>query len=412
MKPAAESVEPDSVGPRLIVGRVPLPVTWRLAGFYGAAFLTVGVFTPFWPKWLQARGLGPEDIGILLALATVAKVIGSPLFAHLSDSLGARRHVMIGLSIAALATFIFYSLVDSFWLLAAGAVLTGLTFPPMLPLGENATLLAARVRGFDYGRVRLWGSITFIAAAWGGGALVERLGVGTIPWLVIAAMTILVVACVLMPEVRVAPSRGAHAFRGLLSNRLFLLFLGTTAAIQCSHAAYYGFSTLHWSAAGISDSAIGLLWAEGVVAEIILFAFAGKLMRRFGTAPLLCVAAAAGIVRWIATGLSTDLGVLIVVQAGHAATFGATHLAAMNFIQKAVPESISATAQGLYSAIAMGLVLAVVMSGAGALFAASPSGAFFAMAALCAVGGGAALLLNRIWNGEQITIGKPAAAPV
>ena len=412
MTPAADSAEPDPTGPRLIVGRVPLPVTWRFAGFYGAAFLTVGIFTPFWPKWLQAQGLAPEDIGVLLALATVAKVGGSPLFAHLSDRIGARRRVMIGLSMAALATFVFYSAVGTFWLLALGATLTGLTFPALLPLGENATLLAARVRGFDYGRVRLWGSITFIIAAWGGGALVERLGIASVPWLVIGAMTLLIVACVLLPEVRVTPSRGAHALRGLLSHRVFVLFLTTAALIQCSHATYYGFATLHWSAAGISDSTIGLLWAEGVVAEIVLFAFAGPIMRRVGTAPLLGIGAGAGLIRWWATGLSTDLAVLIVVQALHAATFGATHLAAMNFIQKAVPESISATAQGLYSAIAMGLILAVVMSSSGALFAVSPGGAFYAMAAMCVAGMAGALLLKRMWNGDQLTIGGLARTPV
>ncbi len=412
MKPAAEIAKPDPTGPRLIVGRVPLPLTWRFAGFYGAAFLTIGIFTPFWPKWLQSRGLAPEDIGVLLALATIAKVGGSPLFAHLSDRLGARRRVMIGLSIASLVTFIFYSAVGTFWLLALGAVLTGLTFPALLPLGENATLLAARVRGFDYGRVRLWGSITFIIAAWGGGVLVEWFGIDSVPWLVIGAMTLVIVACVLMPEVKVTPSRGARAFRGLLGDRVFVLFLATAALIQCSHATYYGFATLHWSAAGISDSTIGLLWAEGVLAEIVLFAFAGPIMRRIGTAPLLCIGAGAGIVRWWVTGLSTDLATLIVVQMLHAATFGATHLAAMNFIQKAVPESISATAQGLYSAIAMGLILAVVMSSSGALFAVSPSGAFFAMAAMCVAGVAGALLLHRLWSGEELTIGASVRKPL
>ena len=118
--------------------------------------------------------------------------------------------------------------------------------------------------------------------------------------------SLLVIACTLMPDIRVARSRGGHAFRGLLSNRLFLLFMAATALIQCSHATYYGFSTLHWSAAGISDSAIGLLWAEGVVAEIVLFAFAGRIVQRVGVGPLLWVAALAGVVRWGVTGATTD----------------------------------------------------------------------------------------------------------
>jgi len=411
MKQAASFTEKRNPGPSVIVGRIPLPVTWRLAGFYGAAFLTVGVFMPFWPKWLQARGLWPEEIGMVLALSTTAKVVGSPLFAHLSDRLGARRRVMIGLSLAALCAFIFYSSVGSLWMLALGAMLVGLTFPPLLPLGENATLLAARIRGFDYGRVRLWGSITFVVAAWGGGAWIERLGVANIPWLVIGAASILVVACFLMPEVRVAPSRGGHAFRGLLGNQLFLLFMVATAFIQCSHAAYYGFSTLHWSAAGISDSTIGLLWAEGVVAEIILFAFSGRIVQRVGIGPLLWVAALAGMVRWGVTGATSNLVALMVVQALHAATFGATHLAAMHFIQRAVPESISATAQGLYSAVVMGLILAAVMSGSGALYAVSSGGVFYAMAAMCAAGGLCAIFLTRAWDGTELSFGTATRVP-
>jgi len=411
MKSPTDITQSQKVGPRLITGSNPLPVTWRLAGFYGAAFLTVGVFGPFWPKWLQARGLGPEEIGLVLALSTTAKVIGSPLFAHLSDRLGTRRRVMIGLSLAALAAFVFYSSADSLWTLSLGAVLVGLTFPAMLPLGENVTLLAARLRGFDYGRVRLWGSITFIVSAWGGGVWIERMGVENIPWLVIGAATVVVVACLLMPDVRVTHARGSRAFRGLLSNRLFLLFMAAAALIQCSHAVYYGFSTLHWSAAGISDSTIGLLWAEGVVAEIVLFAFAGRVVQRVGIGPLLWIAAVAGVLRWGVTGATTDLAALVLVQALHAATFGATHLASMHFIQRAVPESISATAQGLYSAVVMGVILAVVMSGSGALYALSTGGAFYAMAAMCAAGGLCAVLLGRAWDGGELRLGKAGQAP-
>ena len=183
--------------------------------------------------------------------------------------------------------------------------------------------------------------------------------------------------------------------------------MAATAFIQCSHAAYYGFSTLHWSAAGISDSVIGLLWAEGVVAEIILFAFAGRIVPRLGIGPLLWVAAVCGVVRWGITGATTDLAALVVVQALHAATFGATHLAAMHFIQRAVPESISATAQGLYSAVVMGLILAFVMSGSGALYALSPAVAFYAMAAMCAAGGLCAVMLKRAWGGGELTLGAP-----
>ena len=70
----------------------------------------------------------------------------------------------------------------------------------------------------------------------------------------------------------------------------FLLFLGAAAAIQSSHAVYYAFGTLHWRGLGHSEAVIGWLWAEGVIAEILLFAFGSALGSRLSPARLLMVA--------------------------------------------------------------------------------------------------------------------------
>lgn len=407
MTPAPETPDRDTAppGPRLIVGRLPLPVTWRLAGFYAAAFLTIGVFMPFWPPFLEDRGLGPEEIGFLLGLATASKVLGSPFFAHLSDRFGSRRRLMIGIALAALAAFVFYAEATTFETLMLGAIFTGLTFPALLPLGENTTLMAARIKHFDYGRVRLWGSIAFIIASSAGGLWVDHAGVVAIPWLVIGGMALLVISCLMIPDIRVTPARqGWRSFRGLLGNRTFVLFMLTAGLIQCSHAAFYGFSTLHWRAAGLSESTIGLLWAESVAAEVVLFSFSGAIVRRVGITRLFAYAAIIGVVRWSVTAAGTDLMVLALVQALHAATFGATHLAAMHFIQRAIPESVSATAQGLYSAIVMGLMLAITMAATGALYAAIGGGAFFAMAVMCLGGLICAALLARSWSGGELDL--------
>ena len=134
---------------------------------------------------------------------------------------------------------------------------------------------------------------------------------------------LVVLAATLLPDVRLVRSpRPAHGYARLLASRPFLLFLATASLLQCSHAAYYGFATLHWRAAGLDEATIGLLWAEGVVAEIILFAFAGAVVRRIGIVPLFAIAAAAGVVRWLVTGATTELWALALVQILHAGTLG------------------------------------------------------------------------------------------
>ena len=52
--------------------------------------------------------------------------------------------------------------------------------------------------------------------------------------------------------------------------------------VQGSHAFYYGFSTWIGAPSGFDGARSAMLWGLGVAAEIVLFAFSGRLpARRF-----------------------------------------------------------------------------------------------------------------------------------
>jgi MFS_1 like family len=140
----------------------------------------------------------------------------------------------------------------------------------------------------------------------------------------------LLAACVLLPPGEFEGRAAAAAdLRRLVRKPGFLAFVAAAGLLQASHALYYGFATLHWRAAGHGELVIGLLSAEGVVAEVALFAWAAALLRRFPPIRLLALAGALTVARWAASALSTDLLVLVPAQALHAASFGAVHLAAI-----------------------------------------------------------------------------------
>jgi PPP family 3-phenylpropionic acid transporter len=155
----------------------------------------------------------------------------------------------------------------------------------------------------------------------------------------------------------------------------------------------YGFGTLHWLRAGHDKDTIGLLWAAGVVAEVVLFAVGRGAVARLGPIRLLLLAGIAGMLRWVVAALSTDLTVLALIQLLHGLTFGAAHLAAMYYLMREVPPGLAATAQGLYGALAWGALFGLTMLASGSLYAAFAGAAFYVMAAMCLVGVLCALLL-------------------
>ena len=369
----------------------------RFSFYYAAVFLAVGIHLPFWPAWLEHRGLSAAEISVILSVGVWIRAFANPLVAHFADRSGAHRKIILISAAGGVVTYALFGLADGFWPLFAVNILASAMFMALIPLGENLASRAAREYRFDYGRVRLWGSIAFILAAYAAGWVVERTGDAATLWMMIAALAAAFLAGFGLPD-RKLKTRRSIRFPALilLRRRKFLVFMAAVSLLQASHAALYIFGTIHWRAAGLSNDVIGALWAEGVIAEILLFAFSGAVVARFSPVRLMLLAAAAGIVRWAVLANYTDLGVLIAVQWLHAFTFGAAHLAAMQFMLRTVPESMSASAQSLYSGFAIGLVMGVMMLVTGWLYAGFGGAAFYAMIALSAGGGLIALWLGRM----------------
>lgn len=368
----------------------------RLSLFYAAFYGMIGVQLPFWPVWLSSRGLSATEIGLLLALGAGIRVVASPLIAGWADRRGTRRPVIIGLAFCTLASFALFALFHGFWPILAVTMAMTVTWAPVMPLGETLVNLAVRRRGLQYGPIRLWGSLSFIATAALAGQILMGRPETVIYWLLIGLLAVTAVTCVLLPEAPPDSDGGTRPpLRAILANPGFLLFLATAGLIQSSHGVYYGFATLYWKSLGHSESVIGALWAEGVIAEIILFAFGGRVSRLLSPTALILIGAAGAVIRWSVTGLTDSLPILAVVQLLHAATFGATHLGAINFIMQRVPAALSATAMSLYGSVLSGLAMGASIFVSGPLYAAFGGGAYLAMAGIGGLGMVLALVMAR-----------------
>jgi PPP family 3-phenylpropionic acid transporter len=381
-----------------------MSVAPRLALFYAAVFLLAGIQLPFWPVWLAGRGLGVSEIGLVLAAALCIKVIVNPLAGLLADRTGRRRGVIIFLAATNLASFLLFVPAHGLWPLLFINALTTAVASSLMPLGETIALGIVYERRLDYGRIRLWGSISFIAGSLGAGMLIAGETSEIVLALLIGAAALNFLACVQLPAHGIKRSRLIRAdWRRLLLDRRQLLFLLAAAAIQASHSIYYGFGTLHWTALGYSSETIGWLWAEGVIAEIALFACGSHLLARLGPARLIVLAGGAGVVRWSLMAAAVSLPLLLAVQLLHALTFGAAHLGAMHFMARALPEEWSSTGQSLYSATVSGIGFGLVMAISGQLYAVLGANSYVVMAGIAAIGALAGLMLDRRWHGEQLT---------
>ena len=71
----------------------------RVSLFYGAIFLLIGFHLPFFPVWLDWRGLTPGEIGIILSSPLAVRIFVTPALSFAADRTGNRRLVLILLAI-------------------------------------------------------------------------------------------------------------------------------------------------------------------------------------------------------------------------------------------------------------------------------------------------------------------------
>lgn len=379
-----------------------LSASSRLSLIYGALFLTMGIYTPYWPLWLESKGLTPSDITLILAASVAAKVAASPFISHYQDRKGTLHRSLPLFAALSLIGFGVYTAMDTFLGLLILAMITAVFLPNMVPITDALSAHLTRSESISYARVRVWGSITFMMAALFVGQALDVMAPENLSWVIMASLVLLTGICCLSPKTpKIAEEQQAKAPIGrVLAHPNFKSVLFASLMIQTGHAAYYALSSLHWLSLGHSSLSVGLLWAWGIMAEILLFWFLGKRLQNYKARSLLLFTALCALVRWVGTAHDPSLGWLFVLQTFHAITFGLCHLSVQHFITRNIPETETATAHALYSSLAMGVGHVVALSVIGLLYEQYGGGAFYFSAAL-ALPAIAAMVLARRKRAEK-----------
>ncbi len=365
-------------------------------------FLGFGVFLPFFSPYLLAQGFNAQQVGALLAAVMFAKIFGPLLLGWWVDH---SNRLMPALRSTALFSLILFSAIIGLTLISAPFVwwlvvllLFGLVWQPILSQLDVLTLRLVADDSHAYSAIRAWGSIGFIVASVGLGWLLngfieyKTALISGFMWLFLLGLLILLL---LMPEPKAtqAPSvRSAQfwpAFWRHLRRPPMLGFLSMQFLVNVAHGVYYAFFSIYLDSKGYSAGVIGLLWALGVVAEIVLFFVLPRFLGRFALSTLFLLAIGLMALRWVMIGTLIDsLFWLLLAQLLHAASFGLTHAVGITVMHQQFSGPMQARGQAIFSGLSYGGGAAVGLLLAGFLWAhIGATGAFLSMAFVSVLAG-------------------------
>jgi PPP family 3-phenylpropionic acid transporter len=366
---------------------------WRLSGFYFFYFASLGALIPYWGLYLKSLGFGVVEIGELMAIVMATKIIAPNIWGWIADHSGRRMRLVRMACLLSTLTFAGVFIGQDYWMLALVMALFSFFWNAALPQFEVTTLNHLGAETQRYSIIRLWGSIGFIVAVAGLGGMFEHTGTGVLPAVLVALFAGIWVASLLVPERGTAhPQHDNEPLRKVLTQPAVVSLLLVCFLVQASHGPYYTFYSLYLAANGYSETAIGQLWALGVVAEIGVFLKMHDWLPRFGARALLLVATLLTAVRWALIGLFVEqIWIMIFAQILHAASFGVYHAVAIDLTHQLFTGRHQGRGQALYSSLSFGaggavgsLIAGYLWEGAGAQWMYAAAAATAALAGVIA----------------------------
>ena len=357
---------------------------------YFVYFGVMGVVLPFFNLYCYHLGFSGFQIGALSAARSVAMVLFPLLWGLLADHFHWRRPIYILCNIISAAAWAFFFQHTTFYPMLLIMVLYALFHAPIISFLEALTMDVLGSEKRQYGRTRVWGSISFITVVVLLGRAIDMFGINIIIALVFAGSVIQAGVSLATPKTdSAAPPLFKTEVKKLFSLRV-TVFLICAFLMLVSHGAYYGFFSIHLENLGFDKTLIGIAWALASTAEICVMLVSGRIFRKFSMESVLVFSFAGAVARWIVLSFAASPLVILSSQVLHAVTYGTFHMASILYMDQLMPPEAKTTGQAVNNALTYGLGLMVGFFVSGYLYESTGAETLFVISAGIASTGGVA----------------------
>ncbi len=359
---------------------------------YVAAFGAIGANFPYLPVHYRALGLDLAAIGTLAALWAAASLLASPLWGSVTDRFPRSRALLPGAALLAAVAATGLSQAEALPAIAVGVACVAMASAGVTPMLDARTLdLLGDDRG-GYGRIRAWGSVSFVVSTALVGIVIGRVGTEALFAVWIPALVITAGIAVALPRSRRSSATGSiwsGASRVVRAPGLGA-FLAAAFVMWTATAAASSFLSVRLYDLGAGAEAAGAAWVVGSVVEIPIMFAVPRLAARFGAHRLLIVGAASFAARGVLYAVAGTPEVLVAGAALEGLGYGLFFVASVGYVAELAPKGRIATAQGVLSAVTFGLATITGAAVGGAVATALTIPGLFAVAGavgVAAVGG-------------------------
>ena len=371
---------------------------------YFIYFGVMGIALPYFNLYCYHINLSGFEIGILSATRSLTMILFPIMWSIIADRFNARRPIYILCNVMSAGIWAFYLYTNNFHAMLLITICYGFFFTPVISFLEAFTMDILAGEKKSYGRIRVWGTISFILVTTLLGVLIDYFPIKIIIILILAGSLIQALISTKIPGTVIQKDLNKSKVKNFLNKRL-LLFLFCGFLMLMSHGAYYCFFSIHLERLGYGNTVIGIAWALASVSEILVMVNSDRIFRKIFLEKVLLFSFFAATLRWFILYSTESLYLILFSQIFHAITYGTFHMASILYIDMLTDDCNKTFGQAINNAVSYGLGMMVGFFLSGYLYEKTGSSSLFLMSSFIALTGGVVLL------GFGFFTGKPVHAP-
>ncbi|MEE2947122.1 MAG: MFS transporter [Verrucomicrobiota bacterium] len=345
---------------------------WKLMGalslFWATLFGSLGIFFPYYSLYLEDDlGLSGQQIGLAMAVFHLVGLVGQPSWGYLADRTGARKILLVVITIGMALGFVALWHVGGYAALLIASMFFAAFYTSLIPQGMALSLgVLYRSHNSHFEWVRSFGSLGFLITCFGFPLFLDLLDPAPnaggldmmFPCCAVLILLTTGVVFLIPNETAIREKAKPGAWRLLAADRRFLRFLlYVFLANFMLDGPMFLFPVFVKSVA--PDNFLGTLkwlWLIMLLPEIVAIALAGHIRRRIGVRALMFSGLAAGGLKWLACGFLGDLPVVLYASMLLHCVYVVGALVAMPLcVNYLVPTELRSTGQGLATMISSSL---------------------------------------------------------
>lgn len=311
------------------------PAKWPFSFQYFFYFGVMGVTLPYFTVYGEQLNFTGNQIGIMGGVRTLTVVVFAIVWGFIADRFNIRKPVYVICNILSAAICSLLLFTEQFWPMLLITFFYSVFYGPLIAFLEAFTMAALDNNKKIYGKIRVWGSVSFILMVTGIGVAMDYAPVK----IVIYAVVILsVLQAIFAPAVSAGKDREqikltSKEIKELFSPRI-IIFLLCGFLMLLSHGTYYGFFSIHLGQLHYSKTFVGCAWGLASIIEVVVMIKSDIIFKRFSIQSVLVFAIFMAAIRWLILSFYATPVMILFSQIFHAVTYGAFHIASILYIEE------------------------------------------------------------------------------